>query len=112
MNGIIHPPKAASVHPPSPVKGYGCHNCPGFRGLDPQNIQSRMGTCGFEPAKVMGSVGSGQVLVQWTPTHPEWWCLQHPVIKAAVMIAGHQEAARLLEGMPANLDTAGQEKAE
>lgn len=80
---------------PSPVPGQTCQNCPAFAGIDPGNISSGMGTCRFEPAKILGG-GGGNVVVQHTPTHPTWWCMQHPLISAMMKIKYEEVASRLL----------------
>lgn len=113
-SGVIHPPKEKNTgHPPSPVRGYTCKNCPGYTGPDVMNIGTGMGNCRYEGAKMLGASGGGQIALQFTPTHPEWWCLQHPTIKAVTDFMGHQEAMKLMGSLSQDfLDTSKQEKAE
>lgn len=99
--GIIRPP--APKRPgtfPSPVPNTSCANCPSFSGVDVINLTSGMGTCWDEPPKMLGSAsGGGGIIVQRTPTHPDWWCMHHPLIKACLEIKYRALATELVQDL-------------
>lgn len=94
---IIRPKAQSSSLPASPIPGYTCQNCPGFTGSDINNLTTGMGRCRFEPAKMLGANSqTGAIMVEWTPTHPDWWCMQHPMIKAIINMSAQQQALNIV----------------